>query len=372
MKKWFLVMIIIALLVFGSVIGFNLFIKQKIASFIANMPEAEFPVTAISVKPTTWQPNLHAIGYVEPNQGGTLSNQDAGVVASINFENGAAVKKGQLLLSLNTGVEKANLDNSVVQLPAAKADYERNLALYKQNSVSKQDVDTSQSTYLALIASIESLKATISRREIRAPFDGVMGIREVNLGDYLSVGTDIVGIEDLTDMKIRFTIPQTQLSKVFVGQKINTFVDSYPKIPFSGTITAIEPAVFEQSGLIQIQAKIPNADNKLRNGMFAEVDILLPIMKNQIVLPRTAITYTLYGNSIYLIENKKEKNETIQRVNQIDVQVLERSGGKALITGKLKAGDRIVTSGQVRLSNNSKVKVTESEALPTPVTMPQL
>ncbi|WP_298776380.1 efflux RND transporter periplasmic adaptor subunit [uncultured Shewanella sp.] len=372
MKKWFTVMLIIVVLVFGSVIGFNLFIKKKIATFIANMPEPEFPVTAMNVTPTTWQPKLHAIGYVEPNQGGTLSNQDAGVVSTINFENGAEVKKGQLLISLNTEVEKANLENSVVQLPAAKADYERNLALYKKNSVSKQDVDSSQSTYLALVASIESLKATISRREIRAPFDGIMGIREVNLGDYLSVGTDVVGIEDLSNMKIRFTIPQTQLSKVYVGQKINTFVDSYPKVPFSGTITAIEPAVFEQSGLIQVQAQIPNADNKLRNGMFAEVNILLPKMDNQIVLPRTAITYTLYGNSIYVINNKTEKGKTVQRVNQVDVQVLERTSGKALIKGKLKAGDKIVTSGQVRLSNNSKVKVTESAALPTPTTMPQL
>jgi membrane fusion protein (multidrug efflux system) len=372
MKKWFTVMLIIGGLVFGSVIGFNLFVNQKISDFIANMPEPEFPVTAMIIKPQTWQSNLHAIGYVEPNQGGMLSNQVSGIVSKINFKNGTKVKKNQLLIALNTDVEKADLKQRVVQLPATKAEYERTKTLYKSKSASKQRLDESQSRYLALDASITSLKATIGRREIRAPFDGIVGLREVNLGQYIQVGSDVVRIENLNDMKIRFTIPQTQLPLISKGQAVKIYVDAYPNEPFAGSISAIEPAVFDQSGLVQIQANIPNTENKLRSGMFAEADILLPELKQQIVLPRSAMTYTLYGDSIYVIETLTENGKEVQRVSQRVVKIIERSDGQALISGDVKAGDKVVTSGQIRLSNKSKVKIAESNALVPPSTMSQL
>ena len=372
MKKWFIVMLILGGGVFGSVIGFNLFVNQKIEDFIANIPEAEFPVTAITVTPESWQPKLHAIGYVEPNQGGMLSNQVSGVVSSINFKNGSKVKKGQLLVALNSDVEKADLKNSVVQLPAIKAEYDRLKTLYKSKSTSKQKLDDSQSNYLALQASIASLKATIGRREIRAHFDGIVGLREVNLGQYIQMGSDVVRIENLNDMKVRFTIPQTQLAKIRQGQKVNAFVDAYPNQAFVGEISAIEPSVFDQSGLVQVEASIPNPDFKLRSGMFAEADVLLPELTQQIVLPRTAVTYTLYGDSIYVIETVNENGKEVQRVKQKVIKVLERSNGQALISGDIKAGDRVVTSGQIRLSNKSKVKVTDSQALTPMATMPKL
>ncbi|BAJ03828.1 efflux RND transporter periplasmic adaptor subunit [Shewanella violacea] len=372
MKKWTLIMLIIALLAFGSVIGFNLMVKGKIADAIANMPEPESPVTALTLTPVSWQPTIDAIGFVEPNQGLTIANELSGVVTEINFENGSEVKADQSLIVLDSSVEKANLKSKMVQLPAAEADYKRLVLLYKQRSISKQDLDNSQAKYLALKADIESLKATIDRRDINAPFGGLIGIRSVNLGEYLQTGTDIVRLEDISTMKIRFTIPQTQLPRISKGQTINVYVDAYPEHPFEGKISAIEPAVFYQSGLIQIQAKIPNIDAKLRSGMFARVAILLPEMTNQFVLPQSSINFTLYGNSIYVIHEVNEDGETLQRVKQINVEVLERNGNNALVSGDLKANDLIVTSGQIRLSNNSKVKVIEDKALTPPATMPQL
>ncbi len=372
MKKWTLVMIIIAVLAFGSVIGFNLFIKGKIADAIANMPEAVAPVTAIDVQEGTWQPTINAIGFVEPNQGVTIANELSGVVSAIKFENGSPVTAGQMLVEIDSKVEKANLKSKQVQLPAAEADFKRLSKLYKQNSVSKQDLDNSQSKYLALMADIESLSATIDRREIKAPFAGLVGIRNVNLGEYLQSGTDIVRLEDISTMKIRFTIPQTQLPRIATGQTVHVYVDAYPTEPFEGVISAIEPAVFYQSGLIQVQAQIPNTEAKLRSGMFAKVDIQLPELTQQVVLPQTAISFTLYGDSVYLIEEKTENGEQVKRVKQINVTVLERDELNALVSGDIKAGDSVVTSGQVRLSNNSKVKVTEDDALTPPATLPQL
>ena len=175
MKKWTLMMLIIALLAFGSVIGFNIMVKGKIADAIANMPEPVSPVTALALTPQNWQPTIDAIGFVEPNQGVTIANELSGVISNINFENGAEVKDGQSLIVLDSAVEQANLKSKMVQLPAAEADYQRLTRLYKKNSVSKQDLDNSESKYLALKADIESLKATIDRRQIDAPFAGQIG-----------------------------------------------------------------------------------------------------------------------------------------------------------------------------------------------------
>ncbi|PKG75265.1 efflux transporter periplasmic adaptor subunit [Shewanella sp. Choline-02u-19] len=372
MKKWTLVMLIIAVLAFGSVIGFNLFVKGKIADAIANMPEPVAPVTAITVASNTWQSTINAIGFVEPNQGVTIANELAGVVSAIKFENGSRVETGQMLIELDSKVEKANLKSKQVQLPAAREDFKRLTKLYQQNSVSKQDLDNSESKYLALVADSEGLSATIGRREISAPFGGLVGIRNVNLGEYLQTGTKIVRLEDISTMKIRFTIPQTQLPHIATGQAVHVYVDAYPTEPFEGIISAIEPAVFYQSGLIQVQAQIPNTDSKLRSGMFAKVDILLPELVEQIVLPQTAISFTLYGNSVYVIEDKVEDGEQVKRVKQINVNVVERGIHNALVTGEIKPGDMIVTSGQVRLSNNSKISVSEDKALTPPATLPQL
>jgi len=244
--------------------------------------------------------------------------------------------------------------------------------LYKSKSASKQSLDDSQSTYLALKASIVRLKATIGRREIRAPFDGIVGIREVNLGQYIQAGSDVVRIENLSNMKIRFTIPQNQLAQINKGQKIKAYVDAYPNTPFVGEISAIEPSVFDLSGLIQVQADIPNINDKLRSGMFAEADILLPELTQQIVIPRSAVTYTLYGDSVYVIETVNEEGKAIQRVKQKSIKVIEMSNGQVLINGGVKAGDTVVTSGQIRLSNKSKVKIAENDTLNPLTTIPKL
>jgi membrane fusion protein, multidrug efflux system len=372
MKKWILIMLVIATVAFGSVIGFNLFIKGVIKEAIANMPEPTFPVTAMTLEAQSWQPSIDAIGFVEPHQGVTISNELGGIVTHISFENGRAVEKGQPLIELDTQVEKANLKSKLVQLPATESDFKRMKKLYGQKSVSKQDLDNSEARFLALQADIESLKATIGRREIRAPFAGLVGIRNINLGEYLQPGTDIVRLEDISTMKIRFTIPQTQLPRIALGQTIHVYVDAYPEQAFVGEIAAIEPAVFYQSGLIQVQAQIPNDDAKLRSGMFARVSILLPKLEQQLVLPQSAINFSLYGNSVYVIEQKEEAGQALERVRQLNVTVLERSGNDALVSGDIQPGTRIVTSGQIRLSNNSKVRVVEDDALTPNATLPQL
>lgn len=361
-------MLLIAILLFGSVIGFNLFKQKKIAEYMANRPEPEFPVTVTEVKPVDWVPVIEAIGFIEPNQGVTIANETSGVIKQIRFESGTQVKEGQPLVLLDSDVEKANLKSSEAKLPAAEAKYKRYQGLFKKGSISKEAYDEAEANYYSLKADIESLKASIARREIKAPFSGVIGIRNVYLGQYLQAGSDIVRLEDTSVMRLRFTVPQNDISRINLGQEVDIFVDAYPQNPFKGSITAIEPAVNIQSGLIQVQADIPNSDGKLRSGMFARANIILPKLEDQVTLPQTAITFTLYGDNVYILTEE----DGVQRVKQHVVKVGERTGNIAHILDGVKVGDQVVTSGQVRLSNDAKVRVVESDAITPPAETPML
>ncbi|MGY3945032.1 efflux RND transporter periplasmic adaptor subunit [Aeromonas tecta] len=368
MKKWMAIMLLIALALFGSVIGFNMFKQKKIAEFMANRPEPEFPVTAMVTKAQDWTPTIEAIGFVEPNQGVTLSSELAGTIDNISFESGIHVKADQLLLSLDSSVEKANLQSSQARLPAARAKFERYKNLYQKNSISRDQLDDAEASYRSLEADIESLKATIARREVRAPFGGAVGLRNVFLGQYLEPGTEIVRLEDTSVMRLRFTVPQTDISKISLGQTIKINVDSYPSTQFDGQITAIEPAVNYQSGLIQVQAAIPNNDGQLRSGMFARASIILPTVKDQIVIPQSAISFTLYGENVYVIHEA----DGVKRAKQVVVKAGERRGNDVHVLSGIKSGDEIVLSGQVRLSNDTKVRVVDNDALAVPAQTPML
>ncbi|NAW64542.1 efflux RND transporter periplasmic adaptor subunit [Photobacterium halotolerans] len=371
MKKWvaWIVMLIIVAVLFGTLFTSKYFeIKGKMAYF-ANMPEPDYPVTVVEAKPTDWVPAIEAIGFIEPNQGVTVTTEVAGVIKSLEFDSGMSVKKGQRLVALDSDVEEANLKSSQARLPAAKAKFIRYQDLYKKGSISKEAFDGAQADYFSLSADIESLKATIDRRIIKAPFAGDVGLRNVFLGEYIQPGTDIVRLEDTSLMKLRFTIPQTDLSDIHIGQDVDIAVDAYPDAKFQGKISAIEPAVNYQSGLIQVQADIPNNAGRLRSGMFARANIILPTLENQVVLPQFAITYTLYGDNVYVLY---EDDEGVTRVRQSVVKTGERKRDVIHVLDGVKPGDRVVTTGQVRLSNDVKVRIVENDALKTPAETPML
>lgn len=369
MKKWFAVMLLLSLALFGTVIGFNMFKQKMIGEYLANMPEPEFPVTLSDVSASDWTPSISVIGFIEPKQGVMLTNQSSGVIDKIQFESGETVKKGTVLLSLDATVEKANLASAQARLPAARARYKRHQDLYKTKSVSREALDEAEANYRSLQAQITSLKASIDRLTITTPFAGVVGLRNVFLGQYLKSGDNIVRLEDISTMRLRFTIPQRDISKIKIGQPIDILVDSFPDKQFKGKITAIEPAVNFQSGLIQVQADIPNNDGQLRAGMFARANVILPTLENQIVVPQTAITYTLYGDTVYIA--KKDEKGDLRAYQQV-IKTSDRIKDKVHVLEGINQGDVIVTSGQIRLSNQSKIKKIENNILSTPATTPKL
>ncbi|SMB79591.1 membrane fusion protein, multidrug efflux system [Pasteurella testudinis DSM 23072] len=377
--------LLIVILAFAAVIGLQMLKARGMAAYFANMPEPINPVTVTTVQTQQWTPAIEATGIIRPNQGAMLSSQAAGTVKSIFVQAGQQVKKGDLLIELDSDVEKANLAAYQAQLTSVQANYQRYVTLFRSKSVSKSDLDNAESSYKALVANIESAKATIARRQIYAPFDGVTGIIQVNTGEYVTVGQAMIRVEDISTTKIDFSIGQNNLENLFIGQKVTAVVDAFAGETFAAKISAIEPAVTSTSGLVDLQATVEDSREKLLSGMFARVRVALTTEYDQIVLPQVAIAYNMYGESVYrltaLSDEDKEKyadNQNLDkmyRANLVTVNTLERSGIYAhLKSGSLQFGDIIVTGGQQRLSNGSLVVVSDKAGVGTeqPASTPKL
>lgn len=378
-KALIVITLLIVLIVFAGVVGMQQFIKMKKAEAAANMPEPVHTITAATLVGQPWTPTLSAVGSIRPNQGAMLSSQVPGTVSQVLVEAGAKVQKGQLLVEIDSQVERASLKAAEAQLPLAEANYKRFRSLVASNSASKAELDSAQAAYNQLLANIESLKAQISRRQIYAPFDGVAGIVNVNVGQFINAGTEIVRVEDQSVMKIRFTLPQTDLAKIAVGQDVSAEIDALAGQRIAAKISAIDPAVDRATGLINLEATVSEGAEKLLSGMFARLTVALPTQAEQIVVPQIAVSYTMYGETVYVLqplsdEDKKlvgmmaERNPTIKlentfRVKQVEVKTLERNGIHAHLGKGVKVGDRIVTGGFQRLSNNALVSVSEQEAV---------
>ncbi|KEQ15097.1 hypothetical protein GZ78_24880 [Endozoicomonas numazuensis] len=351
--------LLIAVLVFGSVIGYQYYVEFATNRYLSEQKPPAVPVSAYTIMPQSWQPSIKAVGFIEPVQGVTLSIAESGIINKIHFKSGQWVEKGQEILELDSTVEKANLASSVARLTATKHTMERTKILFKKGSVSQSDLDNALSAYQSLLADIKSLKATIIRRRIVAPFSGTLGLRNVYLGQYLQSGNAVTVLEDCSVMRMNLTIPQTQLSKVQTGMPIKITTDAYPEKIFNATLLAINPVVDINSGTIQIQASVPNADRLLRSGMYGTAELILPKQNNAIVIPQLAINFTLYGQMVYVIE---KKDKTLQ-VKQQDVVVTDHNGKQALISKGLKVGDQVVVTGQVRLSNDTSVYLVKQSLL---------
>lgn len=377
-KKFLIVVtLLIVLAVFGGVVGMQQFIATKKAEAAANMPETVNSVTVMTVSGQEWTPTISAVGSIRPNQGAMLSAQSAGTVTKVLVKSGDRVKKGQLLVEIDSAAERASLKATEAQLPSAQASYNRYRNLVASNSASKSELDSAQSTYNQLLATIEATKAQIERRQIYAPFDGVAGIVEVNVGQYVTVGTEIVRVEDQSAMKIRFTLPQTNLEDIFIDQKVTATIDALPARTFPAKITAIDPAVDTETGLINLEAVVTEGQDQLLSGMFTRLNVALPTMSNQIVVPQIAVTYTMYGETVYVLQplsdedkamvnkmaemNKSLDINKIYRAKQVEVTTAERSGVYSHLTKGLKAGDMIVTGGLQRLKNNALIQISSQE-----------
>lgn len=379
--------LLIIVLAFVAVIGLNIFKGMMISNAIANAGEQPSAVTAVKIETKQWTPVIETTGSVRPNQGSMLSSQISGTVSKILVRSGQKVKKGDLLVELDSSVEKATLQASEAQLPSIKQNYQRYATLVKSQSVSRAEYDNAKAAYDALVANIESLKASIARRQIYAPFDGITGIVKINEGQYINVGTEIVRVEDQSLMKVDFSISQNQLEKLYIGQKVTATADARLGETFGAKITAIEPAINKSTGLVDVQAVFDEESAaKLLSGMFVRLRVALATENDQIVVPQVAVSYNMYGEMSYILtalsDEERQKfadNDTfvksiggadnlnkLYRTKQVTVFTKDRQGIYAQLKGNdVKIGDMIVTGGMQRIGNGSLVILSDKPGVGT-------
>jgi membrane fusion protein (multidrug efflux system) len=353
-------------------LGFGLAVALSTGAMAQQGPPA-MPVATMVVNEQPWTSTIPAIGLLESVRGVDVSAATAGLVTNIAFESGARVKAGQVLVELDTSVEQAELRNSEADLPRLQAEYDRQRDLAARGFAAQAKLQEARANYDAQLARIATLRAIIERRVVIAPFDGVLGIRLVDKGQYLQAGTRIANLQDLSAMRARFIVSQRDLANITVGQPLRVTVDAYPDQAFAGAITAIEPRVDVQSGVVQVQAEIPNADSRLRPGMFARLEIVLPERRNVLAVPTIAVSYNLYGESLYVVREGKAgpDGKPTLTAERVTVKTGEQQDGLVVVLEGLKSGDRIVTLGQLRLQNGAAVTLADDSGLPPRTTLPR-
>ena len=309
----------------------------------------------------TWQPDFTSVGNLDPVQGADISNQLAGNVTAVNFQSGQIVQKGQLLVQIDDSSERAQLTGYQAQLELAKITDKRTRDIFSKHLNAQSDVDTADSNLQQAQSNVDNTQATIDKKAIRAPFTGQAGIRNVNVGQYLPEGTVIVTLQDLDHMYASFTLPEQALPSLAQGQKVKVTVDAYPGKTFEGDINAIDSKVDPNSHTVRVQGLIPNPGHLLRAGMFANVTVSAGKPMQVVTVPKAAITYSLYGDSVFVIapdpKNKDAKGQPQLAVNEVFIRLGDERGPRVAVVEGLKAGDLVVTSGMQKLHTGSAVTI---------------
>jgi membrane fusion protein (multidrug efflux system) len=325
------------------------------ASAFQPPPEA---VTSIVAHREQWPATLSVIGTMEAVHGVTVSADLPGQVERIDFESGKSVQVGDVLVELDTRQERAQLASLEAQRDLARVSYDRAQQLVDDGVISRVEYDQATSQRKATEANVAEIKATIERKTIRAPFSGILGIRQVNLGQYLSAGQAIVSLQALSPIYVNFGVPQQTLSQMIVGHAVHVAKEDLPNAAFSGRVTAVDSVVNEATRNIQIQATLSNPEGKLRPGMFVQVEVPLGAARSVIALPASAINYAPYGDSVFVITDLKDPSgKTYRGVQQQFVKVEGSHGDQVAIVSGVNPGDEVVTSGVFKLRNGAAVQV---------------
>jgi membrane fusion protein (multidrug efflux system) len=359
MRKRMIVMLILTVLVLGAVFGFQAFKSVMIAKFMVTLSNPPQTVSTITAGSQEWRSQLEAVGSLRAVNGANLSGQVAGIVSAVHFESGANVKKGDLLLELLADDDKARLEALKATADLARITFERDSTLVKTNAVSQQTVDTDKGNLRNAEALVAQQQALVDYKSITAPFSGRLGIRQIDLGQYLAAGTTIVSLQQLDPIYIDFYLPQQALAQIKVGQEVTGKVDTFPDKTFVGKLSAINSLVDTTTRNVLVRATMQNQNNLLLPGMFATVDINTSTPQSYVTLPQTAIAYNSYGNIVYLVDDKgkSEKGQPKLVVRQTFVTTGATRGDQVAVLTGVKDGDVVVTAGQIKLHNGSPVIV---------------
>ena len=404
MKRRTRIMIITLMIVFGGIILFNAFKSFMMKRFFATYTPPAVTVSSTVARQQPWEPRINTIGNFIALNGVDVNSQAAGSVVAIHFESGQYIEANQPLIDIDDSIDKATLKSNQSELALQDINYKRQTDLLKRGATSSSIVDTALAKLLQAKAGVEKSEAIIRQKHISAPFAGQLGIREVNLGQYITPGkTSIVTLQSLDPLYLQFYLPEQLYKHIHINQTITFSVEQNPNLLFEGKITAINSKISTTTHNIEIQATIPNcpmtatADplhsplvtikkqlfdrkpiiscnstlnkkNKVAQytfipGMFAAIEIEQPVLPNVVVLPTTAISYSLYGNSVYIIE-PDDNNQTILTVKRIFVATGDQQGNYTVIKKGVRAGQQVVSSGELKLQDGTRVVINNSVKLP--------
>ena len=357
-------MILMLVLTGGAIAGLGFVKFQQIQTAIAEGAAFKAPpeaVTSIVAKQEAWAATLGAIGTAAPVQGVTVAADLPGIVERIAFESGRRVSRGDVLVQLDTRQEQAQLTAAVAQRDLARLNFERMKALVEDGAVSRAEFDQAAAEYKQADARIGEIEATIARKTIRAPFSGILGIRQVNLGQYLAGGDAVVPLQSLHPIYVNFSVPQQEAPRVRVGRRVQVTAGDVAGVSFTGRITAINAVVDEATRNVQVQATLPNPDGRLRPGMFVQTQVLLGESRPVVTLPASAINYAPYGDSVFVIDDLKDPNgATYRGVRQQVVKLGGARGDQVAVISGVEPGQEVVTSGVFKLRNGAPVQVTNT------------
>lgn len=331
--------------------------QVKQMSSISHVPPPT-AVTTASAESAEWRSQIEAIGTLAPIEGVTLGADADGIISKILVENGAAVKAGEVLVELDTSVEEAQLAAAQARAELSRVTFERAKGLFDSNATAKSDYDLADATQKQSLADVAAIKAQIAKKQVRAPFDGRVGIREVNVGQFVARGRPLLPLQKLNPIYVNFSVPQRNVPDLAPGQQVDIKVDAFPDRVFQGRITAINSEVDSATRNISVQATLENPEEVLRAGMFARVAVEMTEATQQVVVPATAISYASYGNSVFVVEQMKDKDgKEFLGVRQQFVKLGPTRGDLIAITEGVKVGEQVVSSGVFKLRNGVPVQI---------------
>lgn len=367
MTRWFIIVGILLAILAGGLVGFNAFRSHMIAQFFANNKPPPVTVTAAEAKSEVIPNLLRAVGELAAVHQVNVTSDVSGRITDIMFTAGTHVAKGTPLIQLFDKPDQGDLASYKAQAKVAELSLDRAKQLAARQFGPQATVDQAQAAYDQANAGIAKTEALISQKLVLAPFDGVLGVRHVEVGQFLTAGTQIVSLTDLSTLYANFTVTEKDSGTLAVGQTVRVAVDAYPGKTFDGKITTIEPQISTDTRNIRVQATIANPNGILKPGMFATTTVVLPDKPAVVTVPETAVDFTLYGDSVYLIQEKKgDDGKSSFNAVRTFVRTGDRVDGRAVITSGLKPGDKVVAVGQLKLQSGAAVEVSSDPVPPKP------
>ena len=373
MIKRMFIMLVCAALVFGGIFGYKAFVSHQMKKAMASQQAPAVTVSTTTARMLPWQPQLKAVGTVRAMRGVDVTTEIAGLVRAIYFKSGDNIHKGQVLVQLNADSDRALLHSLKAEAELAKTTYDRDKQQFNVKAISQATLDVSQADLKSKKAQVDQQAALVDKKTIRAPFNGRVGISTVNPGQYLNPGDRIVTLQSFDSVYVDFFLPQENIARITLGQTVVVTTDTYPGRNFEGKITAVNPKVDPQTRNIEIEATFANPKHDLLPGMFTSVQVHAGELEHFITLPQTAITYNPYGETVFVVEKAGQgpqgKPEWVAKQTFVTIGSLR--GDQVAILKGIKAGDTVVTGGQLKLKSGSRVVINNNiqpsnEAAPEP------